>query len=110
MSKQSRIPVIIHQTMICRAIRVWLLGLTAMSAVSWAATFTSLLLLLSNEAFSVIVFVLLAVWTAVVPVPVTFQTVRWWRRVRMGRHVSRLGQKHKRSFEAVQDEIRSIRR
>jgi hypothetical protein len=95
--------------MISQEVRMWLLGMAAMSVASWAATASSLLILISKEMLTGPAVVLLLVWTLAVSTPVTFQTIWYWRRMRAARRVLALGRKHARLFENMSGQITSLR-
>ncbi|MFD8529465.1 hypothetical protein ACFV0L_18795 [Streptosporangium canum] len=95
--------------MISQETRMWLLSMVTMSVVSWAATISSLLVLIDLDRLTGYAAALLLVWIGVVSVPVTFQTVSCWRRVRAARRVHALGHKHARLFEILSGEITSLR-
>jgi Flp pilus assembly protein TadB len=92
--------------MICHAIRMWLLNLTAMSVTAWAMTAFALFILYADRV-SAAVYALVGLWAAAVPIPITVTLIRWWQRVRVARRVRHLAEEHKRLFETMCGEISS---
>ncbi|MEU7891748.1 hypothetical protein AB0B45_02660 [Nonomuraea sp. NPDC049152] len=95
--------------MISPEVRLWVLGMATMSIASWVAATASLLILIDADKVPGHAAALLLVWISAISVPVTFQTILCWRRVRAARRVLMLGQKHKRMFEIMSGEIASLR-
>ncbi|WP_433355503.1 hypothetical protein ACQP25_16915 [Microtetraspora malaysiensis] len=91
--------------MISHEVRMWLLSMATMSVVSWAATASSLLIVIGADSLTGYAAALLAAWTLAVPAPVTFHTISYWRRVRAARRAFALGRKHARLFESMQEKI-----
>ncbi|MBB5140503.1 hypothetical protein HNP84_010271 [Thermocatellispora tengchongensis] len=89
---------------------MWLLSLTAMSITSWATTAFSFLVLYTHEALGAASLVLVSLWTATVPIPVTVHLLRWRRRIRLARQTLLVARKHARVLEELRQGTASISR